>query len=55
MDRNGHVDPASFIVKRVARLIDRRVEETFRDIQAMNQLCAFLNIGRDEWKTSLQL
>ena len=55
MNRNGHVDPVSFIVKRVARLLDRRVEETFRNIQAMDQLRAFLNIGRDEWKTSLQL
>jgi len=40
MDRNGHVDPVCFIVKRVAALIDRRVEETFRDIQAMDQLRA---------------
>src|ERR1700680_781883 len=55
MDRNRHVDPVRFIMKRVARLIDNGVEETFRDIQAMHQLRSFLNIGCDEWNMSLQL
>ena len=55
MDRNRDVDPVRFIVKRVARWIDSSVEETFRDIQAMDQLRPFLNIGGDEWKMPLQL
>src|SRR5205807_524140 len=43
VNRNDHVDTVRFIVKDIARLIDNGVEETFRDIQAVDQVDAFLN------------
>src|SRR5436305_11744216 len=55
MERNGHVDPVRFVVKRVAWLIDSGVEKTFRDIQAVHQLGPILNVGCYEWKMALEL
>ena len=54
MNRDGGIHLIALLAIDVARRIDHGVEESLRDIKAMDEIGAFLNVGSDEGEIFLQ-